>query len=404
MKISRRSVLHISGLAAAALALTGCSAAGSAALGGKLPGLLKGLAKKEETAASSEAASDMAVTPPPEGEQLDPAFGVMPEYDADILTGAERSTNSRPVAVMVNNIANSQRQNARPQRGIGSADLLIEAKVEGGITRLCAVFSDADSIPEVGPIRSGRDQFLQLLMPHQALYYHDGESIFCTQFINVYDYSGLNIGGKSYFNTPVHPHVAHRDNRGRNVAYEHTEFTSGKEIKQAAGNAGIGLTYANETPFFHFADYRTAASNDLPGAPAAKTISITHSESYRTRLTYNSWGRSYKLEMYNRSKKAYENTVDELTGKQLTFDNVVVCFADIAAYAGDSHDVQSVNYVAGGQAYLFTRGGVQVGRWEKPHPTHPLKLYTETGEEMTLNRGRTYLALVDNDEWSNFSY
>ena len=133
MKISRRSVLHISGLAAAALALTGCSAAGSAALGGKLPDLLKSLTKKGETAASSEAASDMAVTPPPEGEQLDPAFGVMPEYDADILTGDERSTNSRPVAVMVNNIANSQRQNARPQRGIGSADLLIEAKVEGGI-------------------------------------------------------------------------------------------------------------------------------------------------------------------------------------------------------------------------------------------------------------------------------
>ena len=53
MKISRRSVLHISGLAAAALALTGCSAAGSATLGGKLPGLLEGLAKKGETAASS---------------------------------------------------------------------------------------------------------------------------------------------------------------------------------------------------------------------------------------------------------------------------------------------------------------------------------------------------------------
>ena len=43
MKISRRSVLHVSGLAAAALALTGCSVSGSAALGGRLPGLLKGL-------------------------------------------------------------------------------------------------------------------------------------------------------------------------------------------------------------------------------------------------------------------------------------------------------------------------------------------------------------------------
>ena len=391
MKISRRSVLRYSGLTAALLALTGCSASpGSAILGGDLPDWMKSLfcgsaasssASSEAAASSVASAGEAAASSAASSEAASSAFSLLPAYDADPLTGEARKSTGRMVG-----------------------DLLIESKVEGGITRLCAVFRDADAIPEVGPLRSGRDQFLQLLMPHQALYYHDGESIFCTQFINVYDYSGLNIGGKSYFNTPVHPHVAHRDSRGRNVAYEHTEFTSGKEIKQAAGNAGIGLTYANETPFFHFADYRTAASNDLPGAPAAKTISITHSESYRTRLTYNSWGRSYKLEMYNRSKKAYENTVDELTGKQLTFDNVVVCFADIAAYAGDSHDVQSVNYVAGGQAYLFTRGGVQVGRWEKPHPTHPLKLYTETGEEMTLNRGKTYLALVDNDEWSNFSY
>ena len=404
MKISRRSVLHISGLAAAALALTGCSAAGSAALGGKLPGLLKGLAKKGETAASSEAASDMAVTPPPEGEELDPAFGVMPEYDADILTGAARSTNSRPVAVMVNNIANSQRQNARPQRGIGSADLLIEAKVEGGITRLCAVFSDADSIPEVGPIRSGRDQFLQLLMPWDILYYHDGESIFCTQFVSVYGYSGLNIGGKNYFKTPIHPIVSHRNNRGRDVAYEHTEFTSGKEIRQAASNAGISLQYPYESTFFRFADYRTDEVNKLSGTPSAKKIHITHSDSYRSELAYGSRSKTYSLSMYDPSKKAYGDTIDELTGKQLTFDNVVVCFANIAAYAGDSHDVQEVQYVQGGQAYLFTRGGVQTGRWEKPHPTHPLKLYTDSGEEMTLNRGKTYLALVDDDEWSSFNY
>lgn len=406
MKITRRTVLRLTGAAAASLALSSCSASGSAILGSNFSSWLQQTLGISSSGAASSAASSeaMAASSLAAGEQPAASLAALPAYDADPLTGEAKRSNGRIVGVMVNNISNTSRQNARPQRGLSSADLLIECKVEGGITRFCAVFHDADSIPEIGPLRSGRDQFLQLLMPYQALYYHDGESAACTKFINVYNYSGLNIGGKSYFNTPTHPHVAHRDSRGRDVAYEHTEFTSGKEIKQAAGNAGIGLTYANETPFFHFADYRTAASNDLPGAPAAKTISITHSESYRTRLTYNSWGRSYKLEMYNRSKKAYENTVDELTGKQLTFDNVVVCFADIAAYAGDSHDVQSVNYVAGGQAYLFTRGGVQVGRWEKPHPTHPLKLYTETGEEMTLNRGKTYLALVDNDEWSNFSY
>ena len=288
MKISRRSVLRYSGLTAALLALTGCSASpGSAILGGDLPDWMKSLfcgsaasssASSEAAASSAAAAGEAAASSAASSEAASSAFSLLPAYDADPLTGEARKSTGRMVGVMVNNIANSEKQNARPQRGIGSADLLIESKVEGGITRLCAVFRDADTIPEVGPLRSGRDQFLQLLMPHQALYYHDGESIFCTQFINVYDYSGLNIGGKSYFNTPVHPHVAHRDSRGRNVAYEHTEFTSGKEIKQAAGNAGIGLTYANETPFFHFADYRTAASNDLPGAPAAKTISITHEE------------------------------------------------------------------------------------------------------------------------------
>ena len=404
MKISRRSVLHISGLAAAALALTGCSAAGSAALGGKLPGLLKGLAKKGETAASSEAASDMAVTPPPEGEQLDPAFGVMPEYDADILTGAERSTNSRPVAVMVNNIANSQRQNARPQRGIGSADLLIEAKVEGGITRLCAVFSDADSIPEVGPIRSGRDQFLQLLMPWDILYYHDGESIFCTQFVSVYGYSGLNIGGKNYFKTPIHPIVSHRNNRGRDVAYEHTEFTSGTEIKQAAANAGIGLDYACDTTFFRFADYRTGAENAMKGTASGKSVSIVHSDHYKTSFSYNWFDHTYKMQMYSRISGQFEKAVDELTGKQLSFDNLAVCFAPIAAYPGDSGDVQQVSYISGGEVYFFSRGGMVRGTWQKASPEHPLRLFDESGAELIFNRGKTYLAIVDDDEWSNFSY
>ena len=113
----------------------------------------------------------------------------MPEYDADILTGAERSTNSRPVAVMVNNIANSQRQNAAPSghrqrrpahRGQG------RGRHHPPVRRV----QRRDSVPEVGPLRSGRDQFLQLLMPWNILYYHDGESIFCTQFVSVYGYSG----------------------------------------------------------------------------------------------------------------------------------------------------------------------------------------------------------------------
>ena len=404
-KITRRTVLRASGLAAASLALSGCAPTGSACVGNGFSDWLQQTLGKSGSAASSEsteaAAPDAGAASEAPAESADSS---LPAYNADPLTGEPRRSNGRMVGVMVNNISNTQRQNARPQRGLGSADLLIESKVEGGITRFCAVYYDANAIPEVGPLRSGRDQFLQLLMPWQALYYHDGESAPCTKFINVYNYSGLNIGGKNYFNTPVHPHVAHRIKRNENVAYEHTEFTSAKEIRQAAADAGIGLTYPYEGTFFRFADYRTDAVNDLADAPSARSILITHSASYKTSFAYNSWNRNYKMSMYSSRTKKFEAAVDELTGKPLTFANVVICFANIAAYAGDSHDVQEVQYVEGGQAYLFTSGGVQMGRWEKGHPTHPIRLYTDAGEEMTLNRGKTYFALVDNDEWSNFSY
>ncbi len=415
MKITRRAVLRLTGAAAASLALSSCSAGSSAMIDNNgfsswlqktlgLSGAESGSAASSEAAASSAVSEDAVVSPLPEGEQPDPGFGVLPDYDADPLTGETRRSNGRIVGVMVNNISNTARQNARPQRGLGSADLLIESKVEGGITRFCAVYHDADAIPEVGPLRSGRDQFLQLLMPYQALYYHDGESAACTKFISVYNYSGLNIGGKKYFNTPTHPHVAHRDSRGRDVAYEHTEFTSGKEIKQAAANAGISLKYTCETTFFKFADYRTGAENAMKGAASGKSVSITHSDSYKTSFSYNWLDRTYKMQMYSRISGKFENTVDELTGKQLSFDNLAVCFAPIERYPGDSGDVQQVSYISGGEVYFFSRGGVERGIWQKASPEHPLRILNQNGEEITFNRGKTYLAIVDDDEWSNFNY
>ena len=406
MKLTRRAVLRLTGTAAAALALSGCSASGSAILGSNFSAWLQQTFGVSSSGAASSAASSeaMAASPLPTGEQPAASLAALPAYDADPLTGEAKRSNGRIVGVMVNNISNTTRQNARPQRGLSSADLLIECKVEGGITRFCAVFHDADSIPEIGPLRSGRDQFLQLLMPYQALYYHDGESAACTKFISVYNYSGLNIGGKSYFNTPTHPHVAHRDSRGRDVAYEHTEFTSGKEIRQAASNAGIGLKYDYDTTFFRFADYRTGEENAMQGASSGRTVSITHSDHYKTSFRYDPQSRTYKMQMYSRISGKFENTVDELNAKQLSFDNLLVCFAPIERYPGDSGDVQQVSYISGGDAYYFSRGGVQHGRWEKASPEHPLRVYDKTGAEMLFNRGKTYLAIVDDDEWSNFSY
>ena len=395
MKITRRLMLRCSGAAAAALALMGASAQGS---------LLDWLQKLfgEESASSSGAASSApaASSQAPAASSSAPA---LPPYDADPLTGEAKRGRGRIVGVMVNNICNSARQNARPQRGLSAAPILIESKVEGNISRLCALYSGAEGIPEVGPLRSGRDQFLQLIMPWQALYYHDGESVFCTQYVSQWDYAGLNIGGKGYFNTPTHPQVAHRDPRGGVVAYEHTEFTSGSEIRQAAQNAGIDLTYDYDATFFPFADYRTGETVLLDGCPGGRDVTVRHSANYQSAFHYSDPDQVYRMEMYSARTGRFEAAVDELNSQQLAFENLLVCFAPIAAYPGDSGDVQQVQYIAGGEAFYFTRGRVRPCQWSKLAPDLPLEV-TDNGQPVTFNRGRTYLAIVDEDERDAFAF
>ena len=395
MKITRRLMLRCSGAAAAALALMGASAQGS---------LLDWLQKLfgEESASSSSAASSApaASSQVPAASSSAPA---LPPYDADPLTGEAKRGRGRIVGVMVNNICNSARQNARPQRGLSAAPVLIESKVEGNISRLCALYSSAEGIPEVGPLRSGRDQFLQLIMPWQALYYHDGESVFCTQYVSQWDYAGLNIGGKGYFNTPTHPQVAHRDPRGGVVAYEHTEFTSGSEIRQAAQNAGIDLTYDYDATFFPFADYRTGETVLLDGCPGGRDVTVRHSANYQSAFHYSDPDQVYRMEMYSARTGRFEAAVDELNSQQLAFENLLVCFAPIAAYPGDSGDVQQVQYIAGGEAFYFTRGRVRPCQWSKLAPDLPLEV-TDNGQPVTFNRGRTYLAIVDEDERDAFAF
>ena len=74
------------------------------------------------------------------------------------LTGlpiSEEVVNSRPLAVMLNNI-----KAGCPQSGIADAAIVYEAPVEGRITRLMAIYDDYRNLEKVGSIRSSRDYFV----------------------------------------------------------------------------------------------------------------------------------------------------------------------------------------------------------------------------------------------------
>ena len=86
-------------------------------------------------------------------------------YPAELL-------KNRPVMISVEN-----HKDARPQWGITDADIVWEMEAEGGITRMLLMFADASRIPEqVGPTRSARHYFVELVEGFDAIFVHFGGS------------------------------------------------------------------------------------------------------------------------------------------------------------------------------------------------------------------------------------
>ena len=91
------------------------------------------------------------------------------------LTGesglSEAAVGKRPVAVMVNNIKASL-----PQYGVYDADILFEVLVEGGITRLMALYSDYTKAPKICSVRSCRYYFPIFAHGFDAVYFCFGSN------------------------------------------------------------------------------------------------------------------------------------------------------------------------------------------------------------------------------------
>lgn len=341
-------------------------------------------------------------------------------YEANVLTGEPKGDDypegQRITAVMVNNITV-----ARPQRGLSRAQMLFEIKVEGGITRFMPVFNDYHDIEEIGPVRSGRDQFFQLILPWQALYIHEGESVFMTEYAKNYDYGLLNntdaANGYRDYNRVNWQGLSY----GNGLALEHTMYTSGENIGKYIENNDVDMNRTYNSTFFNFVDYRQENPvRDLTNSPDSaysdkygpvvsdgEYVAITHSASYKTRFLYDDASTTYKMQQYYSTDGSWRDTIDEEYDEQLAFTNLVILYTDFEAYPGDSHDIQDVEYGNGGIGYYCYGGKIEKIYWQKGTPLEALRLYylTEDGqcsdEQLPVNIGKSYVTIVDVDEAVN---
>ena len=337
-----------------------------------------------------------------------PAPTATPEpYDPNPLTGEAKGSDYvavRPVAIMINNIAQ-----ARPQRGINDADVLYEIMVEGGITRFMGLFNNYEALGDVGPVRSARDQFFRLVMPFQPLYVHIGRSGITQQYIDDVEYGDLNLDGNGFDD------LIYRDQGRLNqgYSYEHTAFTTGERLKSYVDWKDVDMSRDLSSPIFDFVDYREPARS-LSGEDAL-SVGIVHSNSYRTYFDYDVTSNKYRMSQYSWTVGGVRDTVDENTGEQTCFDNVIVLFTEITTYPypggnldangndkGDP-DYKKVDYDFGGVGYYINGGKAEKIRWEKGPIQYALLLTDEAGNSLKVNRGKSYVAVVSLAEYDNFS-
>ncbi len=378
--------------------------------------LLAACKKSGDTISTSTAESTPATV------EATPAPTELPPYEANVLTGepkgADYPEGQRITAVMVNNIVA-----ARPQRGLSKADILFEIKVEGGITRFMPVFTDYKTVGEVGPVRSGRDQFFRLILPWQALYIHEGQSVVMQQYAIDYDYGKLNNNdGANGYRDYGRVNWAGQSYNAGTLRLEHTMYTNADNIANYISSQNVDMNRTYNSTFFNFVDYRLGTTRDLsnsldsaysdkygPVVSDGQYIEIEHSQSYKTRFIYDESTNQYKMQQ-NYSDGQWRDTVDEAAdNKVLTFPNVIVLYTDIHTYPGhEKTDLQYVEYAWGGVGYYCYGGKCEKIYWQKGTPLEALRLYylnedgTCSDTPLEVNTGKSYVAVTDVDFAGNF--
>ena len=316
--------------------------------------------------------SEGSATPSPTPEPIN-------VYDYNPLTGLDKSEDlpdgQRPVAIMINNA-----QPALPQSGIAAADVIYEMETEWGVTRMMAVYSDYTKVPLVGPVRSARDQFVQFVLPLNAIFVHIGGSTYATEMLNYYQYQdidGLYLGLTSF---------VFDEDRYQTMAQEHCWYTNASLIQQGIDTVSLSTTGTLD-PLFQFG---TPSASE----GAASELKFDFSDYGDAAFRYDDASGHYLKSIYGAAQ------IDEGTGEQLAFTNVFVLFAKVTRKL----DTELTDFdLSSGEGYYFTGGGYQKIRWEKGDPESPLVVFNEKGDKLTVAAGKSYIAVVSDAKISTLN-
>jgi hypothetical protein len=87
---------------------------------------------------------------------------------------------------------------------------------------------------------------------------------------------------------------------------------------------------------------------------------------------------------------------DRLTGKQVSFSNILVLFVEYVEFNPTLHNIKVWDNTTGQRALFFRDGLMVEGSWRAPGHYQPLQFYNQMGLPMALKPGNTWIVLAGN--------
>ncbi len=278
----------------------------------------------------------------------------------DPLTGLPAHAAGPVIAVKIDNA-----QLARPfQRGLRQAAVIYQELVEGGSTRLMAIFESGSAKQEVGPIRSARQSDLAVLRAY-------GRPAFA--------FSGANPGVTALVAGAV------RDKQVLDASYDALpgSYRLGERRADARNFFAVPSVLAKRRPGSLPQDIGLRFAAAVPAGPVTTTMAAAFSPTSTVRVRYDATSGRYVLSQ---------------DGRVLPIACANVVVQVVRTGASRFHDVHGENSpltvsTGSGRAVVLRDGKQVEGRWSRAGlgATH---LLNAAGQDVALKPGPTWIMLL----------
>ena len=251
---------------------------------------------------------------------------------------------------------------ARPQYGVDRADVVYEEIVEGGITRLAAVFNQF-SPPKVGPVRSVRKTDQAIVWCLGGLFAFSGGAPYAVASIST---------------APVQ--IFSETRAGIAMFRDPKRYAPHNLYANAANMFQFKGTPTPPHPIFTYREI-----GERSGGRKVKSFRVGFRMGYATSFYWNG-----ATESWDRVIFAKPDVTG--TGVQVSPKNVVVMWITYDGGVG-SFGAEGV-MVGTGRAQIFTDGRTITGTWSRTTKSEPIVYRDEAGNVIPMTPGQTWVELA----------